>query len=965
MQRPSAAIKEMLENSVDAGSTVISVVAKSGGLDLIQIQDNGHGIRKEDLPILCERFTTSKLRTYEDLRSIKTFGFRGEALASISYVSHVTVTTKTSSSQCAFKAKYLDGQLVPLQSGGKADPKPCAGVNGTIITVEDLFYNLPSRRTAFRDQHEQYQYILDVVSKYSIHYGDRGISFTCKRHNQTSPDCYTPVSSSIANNIKIVYGQSVANSLICVDFSNESLRSEDRASSMEQPLSSSMLNTSSTLEDATAADTSYNNNHTIAFHVKGYVSNTNYSHKKTTLVLFINNRLVESQAIKKVVDSVYSEILPKHAHPFAYLSLDMPSENVDVNVHPTKKEVHFLFEDKILECLYLQLRQVLIGSNQSRVFQPMAVLSQNSSLFPIRQEAIVEPRTPHVPIPPAKEDTADAEVTAEMTQVKQIYAESEPDDILYRNQELSSVVDETAVNAAQVDQISQEKRRSDTDENMEPPLSSHRVNSHGSGQKSGTDGSRSSVPAHKYVRTDSSSQRLDSFFKPVAPKPPPNTVPAYKSQEEDMIDVFPAKTLTQTGLDNDINQLEAIDVESPDEEASGACPCCPAPTAGSFDLTANYCQISASKKRKPSLPTVDESLGVDPDVINKTANTQSEVQSQSQSQSDSKQGIIRAFKVVDSSCDIPLVQNKRRVMYQSQVANIQHLLRHHSPVGIVDQTSSLWQFNTKLLLVNHHALTMLLFRQLVLRQLGPTLSVLEIPHGRGINIKECILAVALDEIVKTPVEGMSSPICDIEAKIQASVVCEKACAVLLEYADMLKSYFKIGIQARDCSLYCLPDLLPGYCPDQARLPRFLFQLAARLYALKSKRVVSSVRTSLNGAALTETSTGAGIDMAAESVELTDALLEAVTDELSGYYASLPTIASVTEGGSKSDTRTTGEITNKQSLVSTLSEEGEEYLTHIIYPTIKLSLLPDSTLLEQTVFIPVGTLEKLYKVFERC
>lgn len=148
---PEHALKELIENAVDAGSTALEVVVKEGGLKLLQITDNGHGIdvrcpitvdshasncsQKEDLSILCERFTTSKLKAFEDLSSIGTYGFRGEALASISHIAHLSVTTRTKESSCAWKAHYCDGKLTSSKPGQSAEPKPIAGRGGTQITV--------------------------------------------------------------------------------------------------------------------------------------------------------------------------------------------------------------------------------------------------------------------------------------------------------------------------------------------------------------------------------------------------------------------------------------------------------------------------------------------------------------------------------------------------------------------------------------------------------------------------------------------------------------------------------------------------------------------------------------------------------------------------------------------------------------------------------------------------------------
>ena len=132
---PVHALKELIENAVDAGSTALEIILKDGGLKLLQISDNGCGIDKDDMAILCERFTTSKLRAFEDLQSIDTYGFRGEALASISHIAHLSVTTRTKESSCAWKAQFSDGKLVPPKPGQSAEPKAIAGRPGTQITV--------------------------------------------------------------------------------------------------------------------------------------------------------------------------------------------------------------------------------------------------------------------------------------------------------------------------------------------------------------------------------------------------------------------------------------------------------------------------------------------------------------------------------------------------------------------------------------------------------------------------------------------------------------------------------------------------------------------------------------------------------------------------------------------------------------------------------------------------------------
>eukprot|EP00965_Chrysotila_dentata_P109420 3615814-Pleurochrysis_carterae.AAC.4 len=210
--RPSSALKEMVENSLDAGSTSISVCCKAGGLKLLSIQDNGHGIYKEDFPRVCERFATSKLKTYEDLAAIETFGFRGEALASISHVSHVTITSMTNDAPCAYTACFADGKLVAATPGESAAPKPCAGTRGTQIVVQDMFYNVPMRRAAMRSAGEEYGKVLQVMQSYAI--DNAGVAFACKKVGESSSELHTQREHKTIDAIRLVHGGTLARELL-------------------------------------------------------------------------------------------------------------------------------------------------------------------------------------------------------------------------------------------------------------------------------------------------------------------------------------------------------------------------------------------------------------------------------------------------------------------------------------------------------------------------------------------------------------------------------------------------------------------------------------------------------------------------------------------------------------------------------------------------------------------------------
>ncbi|XP_053669256.1 DNA mismatch repair protein Mlh1 [Anopheles marshallii] len=340
IQRPANALKEMMENSLDAKATSIQITVKAGGLRSLQIQDNGTGIRREDLAIVCERFTTSKLQSFDDLSSISTYGFRGEALASISHVAHLTIITKTRSEKCGFKACYEDGKL-------KGDIKPIAGNQGTQITVDDLFYNVPMRKQALKTPNEEFQRISDVVGKYAVH--NPQACFILKKFGEPASIRTLP-KSTIVQNIGTIYGGAIGKALVPVATKDDILQ----------------------------------------LSVDGYVTNVNFSLKKGISLFFINHRAVECSALKKAIDAIYSLYLPKGSAPFVYLSLELNPQNVDVNVHPTKHEVHFLHEEEIIEKVKLLVEKALLGGNAARSYtqallpganQPLDTTKANESML--------------------------------------------------------------------------------------------------------------------------------------------------------------------------------------------------------------------------------------------------------------------------------------------------------------------------------------------------------------------------------------------------------------------------------------------------------------------------------------------------------------------------------------------------------------------------------------------------------
>lgn len=198
--------------------------------------------------------------------------------------------------------------------------------------VEDLFYNVPTRRRAFRSASEEYAKILDVVGRYAVHCS--GVAFSCRKHGDAGVSISTPVAASTVDRIRQIHGSAVANELVEFKVEDENL----------------------------------------GFRSSGLVTNANYHVKKTVILLFINHRAVESTVVKRAVEQTYSAFLPKGGHPFVYIDLEVEPQRVDVNVHPTKREVNFLNEDEIIESICNEIRSKLAKVDSSRTFLTQTLL---------------------------------------------------------------------------------------------------------------------------------------------------------------------------------------------------------------------------------------------------------------------------------------------------------------------------------------------------------------------------------------------------------------------------------------------------------------------------------------------------------------------------------------------------------------------------------------------------------------
>ena len=288
IDRPVSIIKELLENSLDAGADSITVEIRNGGKSYIRVTDNGCGIESDQVEIAFRRHATSKISSEKDLDAIGTLGFRGEALASICAVSRVELITKTRDARTGQKALVDGSRIVENTATGCPD--------GTTVTVRDLFYNVPARRKFMGSDSAETRRIVDMVSRISLAYVD--VKITLINGNKTV--FATRGNGNIYNNIIKIYGSDIGRDLLPVDG-----RQGD-------------------------------------FIIRGFVSPPSESAPSRNKQIFcVNGRVVSSKVLEKGLEDAYREKLFAGRFPVAFLFLSLPPEKLDVNVHPTKKEIRF------------------------------------------------------------------------------------------------------------------------------------------------------------------------------------------------------------------------------------------------------------------------------------------------------------------------------------------------------------------------------------------------------------------------------------------------------------------------------------------------------------------------------------------------------------------------------------------------------------------------------------------------
>ena len=309
IERPASVIKEMVENSIDAGATNITVEIKNGGISYIKVTDNGKGIAQDDLEIAFERHATSKIRSADDLDTVTSMGFRGEALASIAAIANVEMISKTKEQDVGYK--------IVVQAGDVLEKEETACQVGTSITVRNLFFNTPVRYKFLKKDYTEAGYIEDAITRIAL----VNPHIAIKLINTGKTVIQTNGNGDMKSVIYSIYGKDVANAILDVDYKYEDI------------------------------------------HVTGVIGKPEIARSnRSNQLFFVNKRYIKDKTLTAATEQSYKGLIPIGKFGFVVLNIEMNPAKVDVNVHPAKLEVRFEEESKIFQAIYHSIKDTLLKS---------------------------------------------------------------------------------------------------------------------------------------------------------------------------------------------------------------------------------------------------------------------------------------------------------------------------------------------------------------------------------------------------------------------------------------------------------------------------------------------------------------------------------------------------------------------------------------------------------------------------
>ena len=331
VERPASIVKELIENSIDAGADEIRIQVKEGGKKEIIIDDNGSGIPKDDIELAFERHSTSKLKSLDDLTNILTLGFRGEALSSISAVSRLEIESKTPEAELGIKLKIEGGKIV--------EKKEIARNQGTRIKISDIFFNTPARRKFMKSKETEFSHILDLIENYALIYPE--IYFSLNHNSKevlVSPKSTSSMDELMyLENISYILGKNIAKEMIQVKNSDEGIK-------------------------------------LTAFIGKPAI----YRKNSDRISVFVNKRSIKSALVIKAVRNAYKGLLLHNYYPIALISLEIDPTKIDVNVHPQKREIRFSNEELLFQFISESIRNKLEEINIVRVVETKKIKTPRS-----------------------------------------------------------------------------------------------------------------------------------------------------------------------------------------------------------------------------------------------------------------------------------------------------------------------------------------------------------------------------------------------------------------------------------------------------------------------------------------------------------------------------------------------------------------------------------------------------------